>query len=229
MATFLITGANRGIGLELVRQAAADGHHVLAACRGPGRAKELKALEARDDCDVEVVPMDVAEANSIGTAKTHIGTKPIHVLINNAGIMGDDPQSPLDMNFDVLTKVLAVNTVAPLRVTKAFLPNLEATKGKVIVISSGMGSFGYEETSKMAYCTSKTAVNRLFHGLASALRPKGVAVGIYSPGWVRTAMGGPGATLSVEESARGLLQQIEKLDLARSGSFSNYAGRQLNW
>lgn len=229
MATFLITGANRGIGLELVRQLAASGHHVLAACRGPGRAKELLALEARDGYDVEVVALDVTEANSIAAARARIGTKPIDVLINNAGIMGDDPQSPLDMDFDVLTRVLAVNTVAPLRVTKAFLPNVEATKGKVIVISSAMGSFSYEETSKMAYCTSKTAVNRLFQGLASALKPKGVAVGIVSPGWVRTAMGGASAALSVEESVMGLLQQIERLDLSTSGQFGNYAGRKLTW
>lgn len=229
MATFLITGANRGIGLELVRQLASAGHHVLAACRGPGRAKELMALEAREGYDVEVVALDVTEANSIVAAKARIGTKPIDVLINNAGIMGDDPQSPLDMDFDVLTRVLAVNTVAPLRVTKAFLPNVEATKGKVIVISSAMGSFDYEETSKMAYCTSKTAVNRLFRGLASALRPKGVAVGIFSPGWVRTAMGGPSAALSVEDSVLGLLQQIERLDLSTSGAFGNYAGRKIAW
>jgi len=229
MATYLITGANRGIGLELVRQAAQSGHHVLAACRGPGRAGDLSALAAKEAYDIEVLPMDVAEANSIVAAKARIGTKPIDVLVNNAGIMGEDPQSPLDMDFNVLTRVLAVNTIAPLRVTKAFLPNIEAAKGKVVVISSVMGSFSYGETSKMAYCTSKTAVNRLFHGLAQALQPKGVAVGILSPGWVRTDMGGPQASLSVEQSARGLLQQIDALDLSSSGAFGNYAGRKMAW
>jgi len=229
MATYFITGANRGIGLELTRQAAAAGHYVYAVCRGPGKADDLSKLAAANPDNIEIVPMDVTQANSIATAKARIGTNPIDVLINNAGVMGDDPQSPLDMDFDVLTRVLAVNTIAPLRVTKAFLPNLETAKGKIIVISSMMGSFAYGETSKMAYCTSKTAVNRLFHALAQDLRSKGVTVGILSPGWVRTDMGGPSATLSVETSAKGLLQQIDALDLKTSGAFGNYAGQSLPW
>ena len=113
--------------------------------------------------------------------------------------------------------------------TQALLPNLEAAKGKAVVISSLMGSFAFGEADKTAYCVSKTAVNRAFHLLAQELKPRGVVVAILSPGWVRTDMGGPNAALAVEDSARGLLQQIAGWTMTQTGQFSNYAGQAQKW
>lgn len=229
MTSYLITGANRGIGLELSRQAAARGAHVLAACRDPAKAGDLHAVARASDGRIEVVALEVTSQASIAALKQQIGARPLDVLINNAGIMGADPQSPANMDYEIFAQVLAVNTIAPLRVTNAFLANLEAAKGKAVVISSLMGSFTFPETDKIAYCVSKTAVNRVFHALARDVRPRGIAVAILSPGWVRTDMGGASAPLSVEQSAAGLLDQIAGWTMAQSGTFSNFAGVAQSW
>lgn len=229
MTSYLITGANRGIGLELSRQAAARGAHVFAACRDPGAAMELHATAAACAGRIEVVALEVTSPASIAALKAQIGARPLDVLINNAGIMGADPQSPTDMDYDAFAQVLAVNTIAPLRITNAFLPNLEAAKGKAVVISSLMGSFTFPETDKIAYCTSKTAVNRVFHALAKDVRTRGIAVAILSPGWVRTDMGGPNAALPVEDSVSGLLDQIAGWSMEKSGKFGNFAGATQSW
>lgn len=229
MTACLITGANRGIGLELARQASAGGRKVYACTRRPGEATQLRAL-ARERGDLlEVVELDVADEASIARAAERLKDAPIGTLINNAGIMGKR-QSALEMEADDFMQIMRVNVLAPVLVTRAFLPNLRAGRDrKVAVISSLMGSFAYDGSAHIAYSTSKTAVNRLFQSLARELAPDGICVAILSPGWVRTDMGGPNATLSVEESAQGLLREIAATDAARSGAYRNYAGQSLPW
>ncbi|MBM3607651.1 MAG: SDR family oxidoreductase, partial [Alphaproteobacteria bacterium] len=195
----------------------------------PAQAKQLQAIAAQSSGRVSVHALDVTRDASVAALKSAVGEQPIHVLVNNAGVMGSDPQSPLNMNYDEFAQVLAVNAVAPLRVTNAFLPNLEAARGTAVVISSLMGSFSFGEVQKTAYCVSKTAANRTFKLLAGELKPRGIAVAILSPGWVRTDMGGPDAALAVEDSVRGLLQQIGGWTMEKSGSFSNYAGQAQVW
>ena len=229
MALWMVTGVNRGIGLELVRQLAARGDHVIAACREPARATQLQAIAAQNSGRVDIHALDVTSDASVSALKGAIGSRPIDVLVNNAGVMGNDPQSPLNMDYDEFARVLAVNAISPLRVTNALLDNLESARGKAVVISSMMGSFAFGEAEKTAYCVSKTAANRVFKLLAGELQPRGVSVAIISPGWVRTDMGGPNAALAVEDSVRGLLQQIDGWTLEKSGSFSNYAGQALVW
>jgi NAD(P)-dependent dehydrogenase (short-subunit alcohol dehydrogenase family) len=151
------------------------------------------------------------------------------VLVNNAGVMGPDHQSATDMDYDGLAETLSVNSIAPLRVSNAFLPNVKAAKGKIIALSSQMGSMQSASTDSLAYRVSKAALNRLMRGLATELKPQGIPVLIVHPGWVKTEMGGDGATLSPEESAAQLLKLIDKLDLASTGRFLAWNGKELAW
>jgi NAD(P)-dependent dehydrogenase (short-subunit alcohol dehydrogenase family) len=228
MTTWLVTGANRGIGLEIVRQAVKAGHQVIAAVRDPSSAAELAKIAAQGD--VLTIALDVADPASIASAQQKLDARPIDLLVNNAGIIGPKRQSVFDMDFDGFAQTLAVNTLAPLRVTQAFLPNLEAARGaKVAAISSMMGSIASGGAYQIAYCASKAALNRVMRGLAAELKEKGIAVGIYSPGWVRTDMGGPGARLPVLESVAGLIRQFAALNLQTSGEFKNYEGKPVAW
>lgn len=229
MTTTLITGANRGIGLELARQSAAAGAHVIATCRDSGAAKDLVALAAGAGGKVEVVALDVASADSVAALKAGLGNRPIDVLINNAGIMGGDPQAAGHMDFDVLQETLNVNLFGPMRVTQSLMDNLAAAKGKAAVISSMMAQYDFGGTNKTAYCVSKTAVTRAFTMLASEVRGKGVTICILSPGWVKTDMGGSSAPLTATASAKGLLQQIGGWSLRDSGAFRDYEGREMPW
>ncbi|HEY8579131.1 MAG TPA: SDR family oxidoreductase [Beijerinckiaceae bacterium] len=229
MSTFLITGANRGIGLELARQAAAAGHDVIAAVRDPARADALSQAAAGAGGRIEVIAMDVGDDASVAAAQRALGGRPIQTLINNAGVMGK-PKTALDMDGADFLATLNVNVLGPMRVTRALLPNLRAAgEARVAVISSMMGSFNYPGAEHIGYSTSKTAINRLFHALARELQKDRIHVAILSPGWVRTDMGGPNATLSVEESAAGLLREIARTDATTSGAFRNYAGEKLAW
>ena len=229
MSAFLITGANRGIGLELVRQAAATGEKVFACARNPSAAEELLEIASASGGRVRVIEMDVASEASIAAAAEGLKGEPIGTLINNAGIMGAR-STPLQTDGAEFMDIMRVNVLGPTLVTKAFLANLRAAKNaKVAVISSLMGSFSYETTSYIAYSASKTAVNRMFNAFARELAGDEICVAILSPGWVRTDMGGPNATLSANDSARGLLREIARTDASLSGKYRDYAGGKLTW
>jgi NAD(P)-dependent dehydrogenase (short-subunit alcohol dehydrogenase family) len=229
MSAYLITGANRGIGLELVRQAAETGEKVFACVRNPSAAQALQEIASQSAGRVRVIEMDVGSESSITSAAERLQGEPIGTLINNAGVMGTR-STPLQMDAAEFMDVMRVNVLGPMLVTRAFIANLRAAQNaKVAVISSLMGSFSYETTSYIAYSTSKTAVNRMFNALARELSGDGIHVAILSPGWVRTDMGGPNATLSVEESARGLLREIARTEASASGKYRDYAGGKLTW
>lgn len=229
MSAYLITGANRGIGLQLVRQAAATGETIYAGARKPDEAHALAELAKLSGGRVRIIQLDVRDEESIAAAAKSLDGEPIGTLINNAGIMGSR-NTALHMDPAEFMDIMRVNVLGPVLVTRAFLPNLRAARGaKVAVISSLMGSFSYETTSYIAYSTSKSAVNRMFNSLARELAGDGIGVAILSPGWVRTDMGGPNATLSVEESARGLLREIARTDAPLSGKFRDYAGGKITW
>jgi NAD(P)-dependent dehydrogenase (short-subunit alcohol dehydrogenase family) len=229
MAIALITGANRGIGLALVKAYAGRRDKVYAAVRHSSDRTELDAYAETARGWVEVIEMDVADPIDIAKARRRLEAEPIDVLINNAGISGPDRQSATDMDYDGLVETLNVNAIAPLRIANAFLPNVKAARGKIITLSSQMGTMQSASSDSLAYRVSKAAVNKLMRGLATELKPQGVPVLIVHPGWVKTDMGGEGAQLSPEESAAGLLKLVDKLDLASTGKFLAWNGKELAW
>ena len=228
MAVVLITGANRGIGLALVKAYANRRDKVLAAVRTTSERAELDAFVATHPKWVEVLEMDVADPAEIGRVRRKLEAEPIDVLTTNAGTSGPDRQSATDMDFEGHTETFNVNAIAPLRVANAFLANVKAAKGKIITLSSQMGANGASSDS-LAYRASKQAANRMMRALATELKPQGVPVLIVHPGWVKTDMGGEGAQLTPEESAAQLLKLIDKLDLASTGRFLAWNGKELAW
>lgn len=228
MAVILITGANRGIGLALVKAYAGRRDKVFACIRATSDRYELDQLVKASPKWIEVIEMDVADPAEIGRARRKLEAEPIDVLINNAGIGGPERQNAVDMDFDGLVDTLNINTVAPLRVAAAFLPNVKAAKGKIVTVSSQMGATG-ASSDNLAYRVSKQAVNRLMRGLATELKPQGIPVLIVHPGWVKTDMGGDGAQLTPDQSASQLQKLIDKLDLASTGKFLAWNGKELAW
>ena len=229
MAVALITGANRGIGLALVKAYAGRRDKVFAAVRRSSDRTDLDAFASAARGWVDIIEMDVADAVDVARAKRKLEAEPIDVLINNAGVSGPDHQSALDMDFEGLAETLAVNSIAPLRIANAFLPNVKAAKGKIITLSSQMGQMQSALADSLAYRVSKAAVNKLMRGLATELKPQGVPVLILHPGWVKTEMGGDSAQLTPEESAAGMLKLIDKLDIASTGKFLAWNGKELAW
>lgn len=228
MAVVLITGANRGIGLALVKAYAGRRDKVIACVRATSDRDALDAVAAAAPKWIEVIEMDVSDPLEIARARRKLEAEPIDILINNAGIGGPDRQSATDMDFEGLEEALNINAIAPLRVATAFLPNVKAAKGKIITLSSQMGATG-ASADNLAYRVSKQAVNRLMRGLATELKPQGVPVLIVHPGWVKTDMGGDGAQLSPEQSAAQLLKLIDKFDIASTGKFLAWNGKELAW
>jgi NAD(P)-dependent dehydrogenase (short-subunit alcohol dehydrogenase family) len=226
MTTILITGAARGIGHALCADALRRGWSVIGSVREDAAAK---ALEAEFAAQFKALVFDVTDADAIARAAASLD-RPIDVLINNAGIIGPERQSALDMDFDGFAETLAVNVLAPLRIAQAFLPHLKRSDGpRLMTISSGMGSMSYAKSDHLAYRASKAAVNKVTQGLASDLQRFGIAVVSIHPGWVRTDMGGRGADIEAAESAKGILDIAEKLELAGTGMFLRYDGSQMAW
>ncbi len=228
MAVALITGANRGIGLALVKAFAGRRDKVFACIRATSDREALDAFAATAPKWVEVIEMDVSDPAQIGRVRRRLEAEPIDVLVNNAGIGGPERQSATDMDFDGLEEAFRINTMAPLRVALAFLPNVKAAKGRIITLSSQMGATGASSDS-LAYRVSKQAVNRLMRGLATELKPQAIPVLIVHPGWVKTEMGGDGAQLTSDESAANLLKLIDKMDVSSTGRFLAWNGKELAW
>ena len=219
MATVLVTGANRGIGLQLCTQFMARGDDVIAACRSA--SDDLSQLGVRI-----IENVDVSDGDSIKHLEDTLGEQRIDILVNGAGILREDKLGELD--YDEMTEQFRVNTLGPLRVTEALLDNLR--KGsKVIIITSRVGSIKDNSSGGYyGYRASKTAVNQVGMNLKHELLPRGVAVALLHPGLVATDMTG-GRGVDPKESARGLIQRIDELNLDNSGSFWHAEGYALPW
>lgn len=222
--TVLITGANRGIGLELARQYAAAGWRVIGTARKPESAGELGATGA------DVMQLDVTDQASVDRLSQHLTGQSIDMLINNAGIQ------PLmwkleEVDFDEFERALNVNAVGPVRVTRALVPNLRSGKiKKVINITTNLSSIAENtEGGFYGYRESKAALNMFNKSLAVELGPEGFICIVLNPGWVRTDLGGPEAPLSVQESVTGMRNVIENLSPADNGSFWTHDGKQMAW
>ena len=219
MSTFLVTGGNRGIGLELCRQLSARGDHVIAACRKSSKALEETGAEVHDSVEV------TDDASVRRLAKTLDG-RLLDILINCAGILTRETLD--DLNVDQIRKQFEVNTIGPLRVTAALLPNLR--KGsKVAIITSRMGSIEDNTSgSRYGYRMSKAAVNMAGRSLAWDLKDKGIAVVLLHPGMVATEMTGRQG-IPPEEAARGLIARIDELNMEKTGTFWHQNGEALPW
>ncbi len=230
MSTVLITGANRGIGLEFVRQYAADGDRVLACARVPGEAKELIDLAAKSKGQVTVHPLDVASGASIAHLAQELEGAPIDILINNAGVYGGDHQTAHDLDYETWVRTLAVNSIGPVRVLLALLPNLKKGKDKkAVAITSGMGSTARHDGASLIYRSSKAALNNAMHGLSLSLKAEGIAILLLHPGWVKTEMGGRNASLAPDVSVTAQRKLIAALTLAGSGRYLSFDGQEIAW
>jgi NAD(P)-dependent dehydrogenase (short-subunit alcohol dehydrogenase family) len=226
MPTVLITGASRGIGLELAKQYAADNWSVIATARDPKQADGLKALKG----DIRIEALEVTDEKQIkALAKALEGTA-IDVLLNNAGML-TGYESFGDTDAESWLKTLHVNSIAPLKLTEALVEHVARSKQKKVAsITSGMGSIGTNaSTGAYAYRSSKAALNMVMVTAANELRSRGISVAVISPGWVRTDMGGTGAPLDVKESAAGIRKVIDRLNVGISGQFFNYSGESIPW
>lgn len=226
----VVTGANRGIGLEFTRQYLARGEAVVATARAPGEAAALRALEAEQHGRLRVLACDVGDDASVAAFARALGDGAVDVLVNNAGAR--DRWSSLEtMSTEEALRIYSVNALGPVRVTRALLPNLlRSAVRKVVHISSGMGSIG-DNTSGGAYAyrMSKAALNMASRSMAVDLRDSGVISVVFNPGWVKTDMGGPSASLSVEDSVSALVGRIDELGTGDSGAFLNWRGQNYAW
>ncbi len=226
MPTVLVTGANRGLGLEFVRQYVTDGWRVHACCRAPAEATQLNALSG----DIEVHRLDVAEFAAVGALAERLDGEPLDVLVNNAGIYGRR-QSLGAIDYEGWTEVLRTNALAPVAVTEAFLPHLErGLLKRVALVTSQMGSIADNSSGNYyAYRSSKAALNAAGRSLAVDLAPRGIIVLLLHPGWVRTDMGGPGGKIDPPESVTGMRRGIADAKPGDSGRFYRYNGTEIPW
>ncbi len=226
MATVLITGANRGIGLAFARSYASGGWRVHACCRTPESASDLKGLAG----DVEIHRCGVTDKTQVASLARALSDEPIDLLINNAGVLGGRGGLG-EIDYEKWIDVLKVNTLAPLRVAEHFLSHLEAgQQKKIVTISSRLGSIA-ENTSggHYLYRSSKAALNMVMKSLAVDVVDKGLTVVVLHPGWVRTDMGGPSALIDPEQSVAGMRQVIDRLTVEDNGKFYNYDGGEFGW
>ena len=227
MQTIMITGANRGIGFELVKQYDKNGDQVLACCRKPESAEKLHEIAGKPNGRIELHTLDVTRWQDIEALKQKLGTRPIDILINNAGI-SDARGGGVD--YELWEEIFRINTIAPYRISTTFHDNVRASaQKKIVVISSIMGSIAYNDGGRTAYRSSKTAVNQVMTCLAKDYHHDEIAVLILHPGWVSTDLGGSSAPVTPEESAIGLKQVIGQLGLQDSGRFVDYQGQELPW
>ncbi|MGF1607934.1 MAG: SDR family oxidoreductase [Kiloniellales bacterium] len=226
MPTVLVTGANRGIGLEFARAYAADGWAVHACCRHPDKAKELKALRK----SVKTHRLDVTDGLQVASLARELADTPIDLLINNAGIYG--PRAGFgETDYDDWLEVLKVNSLAPLRMVERFVEHVANSERKLIAnISSRMGSITESSSGgNYIYRSSKAALNMVTKTLSVDLAERGITVVSFHPGWVQTDMGGENATITPTDSVKGMRGVIAGLTQQDSGSFLNFDGSPVAW
>jgi len=230
MNTILITGSNRGIGLELVRQYADDNWHVLACCRSPKDASALQELAGSKD-NISVHALDVSNSQQITALASELKDTTIDILFNNAGIYG-----PYDANFgntdgQQWLECFSINTISPMKVTEAFVNHVANSQLKTVAsMSSKMASMADNGSGgSYLYRSSKAALNSVMTSAAINLKPRGIKVAIMHPGWVKTDMGGPNAEISTHACVAQLKKILNELTLETSGSFFEIDGSIIPW
>ncbi len=231
MTNVVITGANRGLGLALARLYTAQGATVIGGCRNPSAADQLREAGA------EVHAFDAGSGESVATFAAQIGDRPVDLLFNNAGIDAravgaeEAARSALELTEAQFRSVMDVNVIGPFLLVKALAANLGAAGGTVVNVSSQVGSIevAHRIGSDASYTTSKAALNMLTLKQSQALRPAGVTVIALHPGWVRSDMGGPRATLEPVDSATSIVGVVGNLTIENTGSFLQWDGTVHPW
>jgi NAD(P)-dependent dehydrogenase (short-subunit alcohol dehydrogenase family) len=238
MPSVLITGANRGIGLEFAIQYLRDGWSVHACCREPDKAFALKELSEHGPLFIH--RMDVNNKDHINAIVTALDGAALNVLINNAGITdqyglglheGEDDRDIRDYDFEFWEEALRVNLLAPARITGAFVDNLKGSEQPLVVmVGSGLSSITNTWVAgRYAYRTSKAALNMLMRSLGAWLEPMGIAIVTVNPGWTKTDLGGPNARNTVEVAVTGMRKVLDNLTLEKTGTYWDWEGNVLPW
>ena len=229
--TILVTGANRGIGLELVKQYAKLNCTVLACCRDPNHALELQSLK-QDHKSIRIYQLDVSNEDDIKQISEQLKNEKIDILFNNAGISGQD--NPFgEITYTDLISTFKVNTIGPVLLMQALHKQVINSKNKIIVnTSSALGSIEFNQDASwfwLSYRISKSGLNAATRSIANQLKSKGVIVIALDPGWVKTDMGGKNATLTTQECVTEIRNTLENISLSDSGSFIRYDGKHVSW
>lgn len=236
MPTVLITGASRGLGLEFARQYSSSGWRVIATCRDSDTTVALKEIIG----DIHIRIMDITNSNQILAVASEFKEEKIDVLLNNASIFGPNDERATFGTLEIMAwvNVMLVNTIAPLKVTEAFINNVMASNQKKIVFISSRSSSISErgllphhkrKSGSYIYRSSKAALNSAARNLAYDLAPKGIVVLVIHPGWVRTDMGGEEAIMDKQASVFSMSKVINEISINESGSFLNYDGEVISW
>jgi len=231
--TYLISGSSRGIGLEFIRQlSASPSNVVIATCRNPDGAADLKTIAKDAKGTVHIVPLDTSSTDSITAVEKYVkeivGDGPLDYLLNNAAVNpGFD--SPFDISLDDFSSTLAINVLGPAKLAETLLPYLERSKRPVVMnMTSGLASIGLDCGNKCTtYSISKTALNMLTY--KQAKEKPNIIFYVVDPGWVKTEMGGEGAFLEPEFSVSNLVKLLTSIKLEQSGKFFKYDGSELPW
>ena len=236
MASMLVTGASRGLGLEMVRQFVDDGWRIYACCRNPDGANALAALAAGSDGAITLHTLDVSEPEQIEALAEAFRGTPIDMLVNNAGLLGCtiDDQAPATfgtIDYEAWLEVHEINTMAPLRVTEAFVDHVAQSEMKLLFfMSTHMSSItDLADGGLYSYRSSKAALNLLVKALSIDLAPRGVRTIAVHPGWVVTDMGGPQAPVNKEDSIAGIRRVVAGYGGGQTGRFFQYDGKELPW
>ena len=229
MKTVLITGANRGLGLEFCRQYAQSGWQVIACCRHPQESNALIKL-ATDNDTIRIVSLDVTDHQQINTLSAELKSTVIDVLVSNAGVYGDRHAFG-ELDYRVWRDTLETNVLSAIKLAEAFTNQLASSQqGIFVAISSLMGSIADNGSGgSYLYRSSKAALNAVMKSLSFDFSRQGTGVLIFHPGWVRTDMGGPNGLIDVDESIYGMRQCIAQFDMAQTGSFIKYDGSLMPW
>jgi NAD(P)-dependent dehydrogenase (short-subunit alcohol dehydrogenase family) len=233
--TVLVTGANRGIGLEFARQYAARGYRVIATARRLEQADELRALQAAHP-QVIVEELDVTDFAQIDALAAKYRDQPIDILINNAGVTGEPFQTQVfgRIDYAAFDRVMHVNARAPLKMTEAFIGNVERSRQKkVIAVSSSMGSIGKSFGTAYFYRSSKSALNMIMYSLSRDLKARGIVVGLVNPGPTDTDMmalfRGRAKLRPADVATADMIRNIDALTLENTGAYVQYDGSTLPW
>lgn len=228
--TVLITGANRGIGLEMTRQFSEAGFRVFACCRNPERARDLSRLAASTQGEVSLHPLDVTNPAQVQALAALLADTPLDILINNAGTFGPTTSFG-DTDVEAWVDTFRVNTVAPLKMMEALVDRVAESDRRLMVnITSKMGSIADNGSGGLyVYRSTKAALNAVVASAALDLQPRGITVVAMHPGWVLTDMGGPSAEMTVTESATALRGLIDDITPADAGRFMDINGADIPW
>ena len=230
MATILVTGANRGLGIEFVEQYINEGNDVIATYRNENSSMDLIEM-GNERSNLKLLQLDVSSNKSLNSFAENLGDSPIDIFINNAGVYGPRNSSFGNVDEENWIPAIKINAIAPILLTQLIIKNIRSgADKKLIYITSKMGSIDDNKGGgAYVYRSSKTALNAVVKSLSVDLENEGMTVALIHPGWVKTDMGGPNALIDKDTSVRGMIEVISNLDISSTGNFYNYDGSIIPW